>query len=89
MKPHLQPYFDNLELIFDGKTTRYQYLLENGVIEIDALTYIRGRSIPHRYIIIDELQNLSPAQAKTIVSRIGDNSKLVLLGDVKQIDNLT
>lgn len=86
----LQPFYDNLEQIFDTKGKieyGYQYLFDKKLIEIDALTYIRGRSIPYRYIVIDEAQNLTPKQMKTIVSRIGENSKLILLGDIEQIDH--
>jgi PhoH-like ATPase len=92
LKSWLQPFYDNLEYLFESSKNRgsrnYQYLFDSGLIEIDALTYIRGRSIPKRYIIIDESQNLSTREIKTIVSRIGENSKLVLLGDTQQIDNI-
>lgn len=62
-------------------------LLANGDIELEALTYIRGRSIPQQYIIVDEAQNLTPHEVKTIISRAGDGSKIVLTGDPEQIDN--
>lgn len=58
-----------------------------GSIQVEALTYIRGRSIPGQFIIIDEAQNLSKHEVKTIVSRVGENSKIVLLGDPEQIDH--
>ncbi len=63
------------------------YLLESGKIMLESLTYIRGRSIPKQYIIIDEAQNLTPHEVKTIVSRAGMGSKVVLTGDPYQIDN--
>lgn len=58
-----------------------------GSIQVEALTYIRGRSIPGQLIIIDEAQNLSKHEVKTIVSRVGEHSKIVLLGDPEQIDH--
>jgi len=61
---------------------------EKGLIEIEAITFIRGRSIPNAYIIIDEAQNLSMHELKTIITRVGDGTKIVLTGDVEQIDNV-
>jgi PhoH-like ATPase len=66
---------------------RISELLDTGVLELEALTYIRGRSIPDQFIIIDEAQNLTPREVKTVVSRVGEDSKLVLTGDPWQIDN--
>ncbi len=63
------------------------YLMESGIIEIEAITYIRGRSIPNQIIIIDEAQNLTPHEVKTIVSRAGEGTKIILTGDPEQIDN--
>ncbi len=70
-------------------STRRSYtpLLESGLIEIEALCYIRGRSIPNRYFILDEAQQLTPLEAKTIVTRMARGSKLILVGDPAQIDN--
>lgn len=65
----------------------YEALMEQGVIEIEALCYIRGRSIPNRFFILDEAQQLTPQEAKTIVTRMSRDSKLVLVGDPAQIDN--
>jgi PhoH-like ATPase len=62
-------------------------LVTNGLLQLEALTYMRGRSIPLQYIIIDEAQNLTPHEIKTIVSRTGAGSKMVLTGDPYQIDN--
>lgn len=65
----------------------YEALMEQGVIEIEALCYIRGRSIPNRFFILDEAQQLTPQEAKTIVTRMSQDSKLVMVGDPAQIDN--
>ena len=65
----------------------YDPMLESGLVEIEALCYIRGRSIPNRYFILDEAQQLTPLEAKTIVTRMARGSKLVLIGDPAQIDN--
>lgn len=65
----------------------YDPLLEQGVIEVEALCYIRGRSIPNRFFVLDEAQQLTPQEAKTVVTRMSRGSKLVLLGDPAQIDN--
>ena len=87
----MQPLFDNLELILSvykpEKMKTVDSLLSNNLIEIEALTYIRGRSLPSQYIIIDEAQNLSPHEIKTIVSRAGEDTKVVLTGDPYQIDS--
>jgi len=97
----MQPIFDNLTfLLRDGldraqkkKKTRISAqektdkLLRDNVIAIEALTYIRGRSIPGQYVVIDEAQNLTPHEVKTIVSRSGEGTKMVLTGDPYQIDN--
>lgn len=63
------------------------YLFESGMLEIEALTYLRGRSIPRQFMIIDEAQNLTPLEVKTVVSRAGKDTKVVLTGDPYQIDN--
>jgi len=92
----MQPIFDNLTtLLRDGKGDderhpagkRIEELLRTGVIELEALTYIRGRSIPRQFVIVDEAQNLTPHEVKTIVSRAGEGTKMVLCGDPYQIDN--
>jgi PhoH-like ATPase len=62
--------------------------LENGTIEMEALTYIRGRSITNAYIVIDEAQNLTVHEMKTILTRVGEGTKIVLTGDIEQIDNV-
>jgi len=93
LRPWMQPIFDNLELLLadpKDKAARYtklNELINLGVIELEALTYIRGRSIPNQYLIIDESQNLTPHEIKTVVTRVGEGSKIVLTGDPYQIDN--
>ncbi len=93
LNPWMQPIFDNVEFLMglsraDKKAGRsYQELIDLGIIEIEPLTYIRGRSIPQQYIIVDEAQNLTPHEVKTIISRAGDNTRIVLTGDPYQIDN--
>ncbi len=93
LTPWMQPIFDNLELIFGtekkrkGKQHGYKDLVTHGILQIEPLTYIRGRSIPNQYMIVDEAQNLTPHEIKTIITRAGDNTKIVLTGDPYQIDN--
>lgn len=89
LRPWMQPIYDNLEFLFDTKKSADldKILMGLGSIQVEALTYIRGRSIPGQFIIIDEAQNLSKHEVKTIVSRVGENSKIVLLGDPEQIDH--
>ncbi len=90
MGPWMQPIFDNLDFIVHrNKDARfaYQKLMDSDLIQIEALTYIRGRSVPDQFIIIDEAQNLSLHEVKTIVTRAGEGSKLVFTGDPFQIDN--
>jgi PhoH-like ATPase len=65
----------------------YEHLLEKQIIKVEALTYIRGRSIPKQFIVIDEAQNLSPHEIKTIITRAGEGTKIVLTGDTEQIDS--
>ena len=131
LSPYIQPYFDNLEVLFSKNSapasaqptaremvatdTRnkkkkaqamkapqpifgsqfqpvnqprkpYQWLIDSGLIEIEAMTFIRGRSIGHAFMIVDEAQNITPHEAKTVITRIGEGSKLVLIGDLDQVD---
>tara|TARA_R110000744_G_scaffold67403_8_gene137454 strand:+ start:91 stop:1401 length:1311 start_codon:yes stop_codon:yes gene_type:complete len=86
MLPWLAPVQDNLETLLSGKEN-FKMFQERGIIEIEALTYIRGRSINNAYIIIDEAQNLTMHEIKTIITRVGNNTKIVLTGDIEQIDN--
>jgi len=89
LRPWMQPIYDNLEFLFDTKKSGdiEKILMGLGSIQVEALTYIRGRSIPGQFIIIDEAQNLSRHEVKTIVSRVGEGSKIVLMGDPEQIDH--
>jgi PhoH-like ATPase len=86
MLPWLMPIQDNLKFLMGDKTNLEMYL-QQGKIEIEALTYIRGRSISNAFLVIDEAQNLTRHEIKTIITRIGEGSKIVLTGDIEQIDN--
>jgi len=88
----MQPIFDNLELLCASLGTSepsdtLKWVLESRKIEMEAVTYIRGRSLPKMFIIIDEAQNLTPHELKTFISRAGEDSKVILAGDPTQIDN--
>jgi PhoH-like ATPase len=99
MEPWIAPIRDNLNFLMqhrsvarrpktgDGKEPYLSLLQSRGLIEIEAITFIRGRSIPNSMIIIDEAQNLSMHELKTIITRVGDGTKIVLTGDIEQIDN--
>ncbi|MGD6833166.1 PhoH family protein [Sutcliffiella halmapala] len=89
LRPWMQPIFDNLEYLFNTKKPGEldAILAGMGSIEVEALTYIRGRSIPEQFIIIDEAQNLTKHEVKTILTRVGERSKIVLMGDPEQIDH--
>lgn len=93
LNPWMQPIFDNVEFLM-GLTQKekkrgrsYKELMDLGIVQIEPLTYIRGRSIPNQYMIVDEAQNLTPHEVKTIISRAGEGTKIVLTGDPYQIDN--
>ncbi len=95
----MQPIFDNLSYLLSTRghnlqsaeshstEQRVQKLMADGKLILEPLTYIRGRSIPHQFMIVDEAQNLTPHEVKTIVSRVGEGTKIVLTGDIGQIDN--
>lgn len=89
--PWMQPIHDALELLSDlnmgQESRRSADLMRSGSIVVEALSYIRGRSIPHQFMIIDEAQNLTPLEVKTIVTRVGQGTKIVFTGDPWQIDN--
>ncbi len=93
LAPWMQPIFDNVELLLSGHEAEkrhskgYRELMAMGIMEIEPLTYIRGRSIPNQYLIVDEAQNLTPHEIKTIVTRAGEGTKIILTGDPYQIDN--
>ena len=88
MKPWLMPIQDNLDHLLNGKKESMSMFYDNGTIQIEALTYIRGRSITNAFIIIDEAQNLTIHELKTIITRVGENTKIVLTGDIEQIDSV-
>lgn len=88
----MQPIYDNLEFLcestgLDHSVETQKWIIESKKIEMEAVTYIRGRTLPNMYIIIDEAQNLTPHEVKTIISRAGQGTKVVLTGDPTQIDN--
>lgn len=87
MTPWLAPVQDNLEFLMGADKEHLRMMMEQGTIEMEALTYIRGRSIANAYIIIDESQNLTSHELKTIISRVGEGTKIILTGDIEQIDN--
>ncbi|MFG0306206.1 MAG: PhoH family protein [Phycisphaerales bacterium JB040] len=95
----MQPIFDNLTYLLSTRGSpnqqaeshsseqRMDKLMADGKLVLEPLTYIRGRSIPHQFMIVDEAQNLTPHEVKTIVSRVGEGTKIILTGDIGQIDN--
>ena len=93
----MQPIFDNVDYIVSlsgGEKTQkrptrraWQELINQGMLQIEPLTYIRGRSLAYQYLIVDEAQNLTPHEIKTIITRAGEGTKVVLTGDCYQIDN--
>ncbi|MFK7678807.1 PhoH family protein [Bacillus sp. Wb] len=90
LRPWMQPIYDNLEALFDTKKPGELDSILSGyedIIQVEALTYIRGRSIPKQFMIIDEAQNLSKHEVKTILTRLGEGAKIVLTGDPHQIDS--
>ncbi|MDJ0677429.1 MAG: PhoH family protein [Calothrix sp. MO_167.B42] len=96
LTPWMQPLYDNFDLIFGTQDTSlkpkhwrkgHEELLGMGLLQIEPLTYIRGRTIPKQFLIVDEAQNLSPHEVKTILTRAGEGTKVVLTGDPEQIDN--
>ena len=93
LNPWMQPIYDNLELLLglnkadkkDGRSSTE--LMELGFVEVEPLTYIRGRSLPNVFMIVDEAQNLTPHEVKTIITRAGEGTKIILTGDPYQIDH--
>lgn len=95
----MQPIFDNLEYLMSTRGVGHQQadskpieqrikqFMDTGQLVLEPLTYIRGRSIPNQFMIVDEAQNLTPHEVKTIVSRVGEGTKIILTGDIAQIDN--
>ena len=87
MLPWLMPIQDNLQFLLGNNKSTLKMYVDTGKIEIEALTYIRGRSISNAFVIIDEAQNLTMHEVKTIITRIGEGTKIILTGDIEQIDN--
>ncbi|WP_103668138.1 PhoH family protein [Pseudanabaena sp. BC1403] len=102
LTPWMQPIYDNFDLIFGSQSPKgpkekrslhphtrrgHEDLMERGLLQIEPLTYIRGRTIPQQFLIVDEAQNLTPHELKTILTRAGEGTKVVLTGDPEQIDN--
>lgn len=99
MNPWMQPIYDNIEFLMDMKQEKRQpksdarickgaqELISFGYLEVEPLTYIRGRSIPNQFLVVDEGQNLTPHEIKTIITRAGEGTKIVITGDPYQIDN--
>jgi PhoH-like ATPase len=92
MAPWVAPIQDNLDTLFSNKANKnldpLEHYKEKGIIQVEALTYIRGRSLNNAFIIIDECQNMNLHEIKTVLTRVGENTKIVLTGDVEQIDNI-
>ncbi len=96
LTPWMQPLYDNFDLVFGTQDPSHkpahwrrghEELMEMGLLQIEALTYIRGRTLPKQLLIVDEAQNLTPHEVKTILTRAGEGTKIVLTGDTAQIDN--
>jgi len=101
LTPWMQPIYDNFDLIFGSQAPKdkekhslhthtrrgHEDLMERGLLQIEPLTYIRGRTIPQQFLIVDEAQNLTPHEVKTILTRAGEGTKVILTGDPDQIDN--
>ena len=93
IRPWMQPIFDNLEFLFNNRDRQQKIdqlinsLKDMNMLEMEALTYIRGRSIPNQFLLVDEAQNLSPHEVRTVITRAGEGTKIVLTGDPYQIDH--
>ncbi|MEL6139431.1 MAG: PhoH family protein [Cyanobacteria bacterium J06628_6] len=96
LTPWMQPLYDNFDLIFGTQDSKdkpghwrrgHEELIDMGLLQIEPLTYIRGRTLPKQFLIVDEAQNLTPHEVKTILTRAGEGTKIVLTGDTAQIDN--
>ena len=87
MAPWVAPIQDNLEFLMQNDKENLKMQVDSGKIQIEALTYIRGRSISNAFIVIDEAQNLTYHELKTIITRVGEGTKIIFTGDIEQIDN--
>jgi PhoH-like ATPase len=88
MLPWLAPIQDNLQFLMGDDKATLELYMEKGKIEVEAMTFIRGRSISNAFIVIDEVQNMTQHEIKTVLTRVGENTKIVLTGDIEQIDNM-
>lgn len=88
MLPWLAPIQDNLQFLMGDDKATLELYMEKGKIEVEAMTFIRGRSICNAFIVIDEVQNMTQHEIKTVLTRVGENTKIVLTGDIEQIDNM-
>ena len=86
LQPWMAALNDNLELLI-GDHRQLDMYKDEGLLQVESLTHIRGRSIPNSFIVLDEAQNLTPQEIKTVITRVGEGSKIVLTGDIEQIDN--
>ncbi len=93
LRPWMQPIYDNLEFLFSNRDRNEKIdqlvnsMRDLNILELEALTYIRGRSIPNQFLLVDEAQNLSPHEIRTVITRVGEGTKIVLTGDPYQIDH--
>ncbi len=93
LRPWMQPIYDNLEFLFNNRDRNEKIdqlvnsMKDLNLLEMEALTYIRGRSIPNQFLLVDEAQNLSPHEIRTVITRVGEGTKIVLTGDPYQIDH--
>ncbi len=96
LTPWMQPLYDNFDLMMGTQDSKdkpahwrrgHEELMERGLLQIEALTYIRGRTIPNQFLVVDEAQNLTPHEVKTILTRAGEGTKIILTGDPEQVDN--
>ena len=88
MLPWLAPIQDNLQFLMGDDKSTLELYMEKGQIEVEAMTFIRGRSISNAFIVIDEVQNMTQHEIKTVLTRVGEGTKIVLTGDIEQIDNV-
>jgi len=88
MLPWLAPIQDNLQYLFGNDKMTLDMYANEGKIEVEAMTFIRGRSIANAFIIVDEVQNMTQHEIKTVLTRVGEGTKVVLTGDIDQIDNV-
>ncbi len=88
MMPWLAPIQDNLQFLMGDDRATLEMYIAKGQIEVEAMTFIRGRSISNAFIVIDEVQNMTQHEIKTVLTRVGEGTKIVLTGDIEQIDNV-